>query len=452
MWWRFIKSLPKVALIVGVFVVSTGLFLYWYYFRSPEKMLLNMLTQQQNEKVVQEQAVKVEQHIGRVVLLDDDVYDLDTGEPIFQRWLRDGTPLRVYYDAENKKMVAFYGGGFVRYAMTGDEETRLAQKFPMWFYADFSSVLFAKDKDIWRADVDWNGWKLVNEKQVTSIKQINEAYFSKNIVLATQKTLLLHNGFQLLHVGLETGQVKPSKFSLQKLSRRRSPDSKHVVGLERGQLYCFDVDEDETKTLPVGRVAFSSYQWIGNDRCLLIESEKAVMIYDRLKHTLSEVAALPEKCDKFGETSPNGRLVFCIGRKGVVLVDIDGKKAEAISGGKGIGWVNEDSFAYSRETPDSELRGTWMQKPGGKERRIWAEPYVPARSGKSVLPIKSAGLVVFVTKEGVMRMKPDGTEIQVVKNLAVIPGRAVQLPSRLQEIVTWKTRQASIDDDDATEK
>ncbi len=442
MIWRFIRQLPKLALVVGVLVVSTALFAYWYYFRSPEQMLLKMLTQKRDEKVIHEQAIKVEQHIGRVVLLDDDVYDLDTGEPIFRHWLRDGTPLRVYYDAENKKMVAFYGAGFIRFAMTGDEEARLAGKTPIFYPADFKSALYAKDKDIWRADVDWNEWKLKNEKQITSIKQFNELYFAKGVVIATEKTLLVRNGFQLLHVNLETGQVKPSKFSLSNIGRRRSPDSKHVVGLEKGQFYCYEVDEDEAKTVPVGRVAINSYQWLGNDRCVVIVSAKSVKIYDRRKNTLDEVAALPEQCTKIGEPSADGRFVFCAGHKGIVLVDIEHKKAQVVSGGRGIGWVNGDSFVFSREVPDSDLRGTWMQEPGGKERRIFAEPFIPAKSGKSVLPIKSAGLVVFVTKEGVMRMKPDGTEIQAVKQLSARPGRTVQLPSRLQEIADWKLKES----------
>jgi hypothetical protein len=127
----------------------------------------------------------VEAHIGRVVMLDDDVYDLDTGEPIFQHWLRDGAPRSVFYDAENKKMIAFYGGGFVRYAMSGKEETRLADKFPMVFSRDLNTAYHVKNKEIWRGNVDWNSWSLNNDKQVTSINQFNDIYFTKNVILLT---------------------------------------------------------------------------------------------------------------------------------------------------------------------------------------------------------------------------------------------------------------------------
>jgi hypothetical protein len=221
-----------------------------------------------------------------------------------------------------------------------------------------------------------------------------------------------------------------------------------VVGLEKGQFFCYDADEDDIKTIQVRCGAINSYQWLGNDRCAFIASGKEVMVYDRPNNKLIEVAALPEPCTKIGEPSPDGRFVFCAGRKGIVLVDIEHKKAEVVSGGRGIGWVDSESFAFSREVPDSDLRGTWMQEPGGKGRRIWAEPFILSKSGKSVLPIKSAGLVVFVAKTGVMRMKPDGTEVQPAKNLASAMGGFVHLPSRLLEIADWKGKAMPAGEDD----
>ena len=438
MFWRFIKSLPKVALVLGVILVSTGLFAWWYYFRSPQAVLVNLLTHKEDEKKLEQKGQVVEAHIGRVVMLDDDVYDLDTGEAIFRHWLRDGTPLRVFYDAERKKMIAFYGGGFVRYAMSGKEEGRLADRFPMLFSKDLALAYHVKNKDIWRADVDWETWALKNDKQITSINQFNDSFFAKNVVLLTEKTMLVRNGTALLHVNLDNGAVKPTRFDLTHLGSRRSPDGKFVVGLEKGQFFCYDVNEDAVKTIQVGRGAINSYQWLGNDRCAFIASGKEVMVYDRPSHKLTEIAALPDFCNKIGEPSPDGRSVFCGSRKSIILVDIEHKRADTLMGGRGIGWVNSDSFVYSREVPDSDLRGTWMQEPAGKERRIWNEPFIPSKSGKSVLPIKSAALVVFVTKDGVMRMNPDGTEVQVVKNLATASGRFVQLPSRLLGIEDWK--------------
>jgi hypothetical protein len=113
--------------------------------------------------------------------------------------------------------------------------------------------------------------------------------------------MLVRNGMQLLHVGLDSGTVKPARFNLSKLGSRRSPDGKFVVGLEKNQFFCYDVNEDDIKRIQVGRIGINGYQWLGNDRCAFIACGKEVMVYDRLGNKLLEVAALLEFCGKIGE-------------------------------------------------------------------------------------------------------------------------------------------------------
>ena len=102
------------------------------------------------------------------------------------------------------------------------------------------------------------------------------------------------------------------QISLIDINKRKSPDSKGVVGLENGKFYCYNVDTDEAKYFPVGRGAINDYQWLDNDRCAAIAGGTRVILYDRKQNTLKEVVTLSVQCTKIGEPSPDGRFVFCL--------------------------------------------------------------------------------------------------------------------------------------------
>ena len=452
MLWKLIKSLPKVALVLGVLLASTGMFAWWWYFHSPVRREENRVWQEHKQEEVRKTVAEVDTRMGHLLLIDDDLFDLDAGRVFFQHWLSGGVPKQLYFDAETKKLIAFYGGGFVRYALDGTKETALARQYPMVFSDDLKTAWFCKDKDIWRADLDWQGWKLINEKQLTTIGQFSDPYFVGNIFFRTDKTLVMRGTNKLLRVSLETGDVHPTKLPFIKSRKQRSPDNKSLVGAGRKEFYCYDLGSEVSKTLPLGGRGFmDDYQWLDNDRCLCLQGTKALMLYDRVKNTLEELLPLPSTCLKIGEFSPDKRFVFCTNRKALMLVDLERKTAVPVSGGQGLSWVSNDTFAFSREVPDSALRGTWLQTAGGAERRVSPEPFVVRDRVKPLLLVKSAGLVVFITKQGVMRMKPDGRDLAPVLKVTALPGRLVQLPSHLTDIGDWKAKRGGGDDDDDTE-
>ena len=236
---------------------------------------------------------------------------------------------------------------------------------------------------------------------------------------------------KLLRINLETGDVKPTQISLNGIAKRKSPDGKSVVGLERGQFFCYDVDTEDTKTVPVGRGAINDFQWLDNDHCAAIAAGKAVILYDRAKNTLNDIAALPGHCSRIGEPSPDGRFAFCAGIGAGVLVDFKEKTAVPVAAGAGTSWVTNNTFAFSREVPDSELRGMWLQTAGQGERRISPEPYLVSKTGAELMKLQSLGLVVFVTKHGLSTMKPDGTALAQLAPLA-------NAPSHVLGIELWK--------------
>jgi hypothetical protein len=428
MRWGFLKPLTKYGFIILAMIAGTVAFVSWWYVHRLKQAIWEGRPTPVED--IRPQLALLESKLGRLLLVDNDLYELDGGKLIFKNWLKEKTPQRLFYDSPAKKFIAQYERGFVRYTLNGAEEATLSQKNKPAFSDDLKWAVYAKEKDIWRADVDWKAFKLVNERKVTSIGQFSDLYLADNIVVGTEKTLLVHNMNKVLHVNLETGAVKPMQVSLDGIRKRKSPDSKGVVGLENGKFYFYEVDTDDAKYFPVGRGAINDYQWLGNGKCVAIAAMKTVIQYDREKRTLTEVVTLPFQCNRIGEPSPDGRFVFCT-RGGGVLVDVVEKTATPVKAGAGVCWVSKDTFAFAREVPDSDLRGTWLQTVGEGERRVSPEPYLVTKKGAELMVVKSAGLVVFVTKQGISKMKPDGTEVAVLMKLP-------HPPSFVQDIEDWK--------------
>ncbi|MEA3207140.1 MAG: hypothetical protein QOE70_197 [Chthoniobacter sp.] len=421
--WRWLRAFPKFALVVILIVGSSAAFYSWWVVHSIKKAFNEQRPVPAED--IGPKVAKIEAKRGRLLLVDNDLYDLDSGAVIFKTWLKQGMPQKLFYDGNAKKFLAEYERGFVRYDTRGAVEAELVQKFKPAISDDYKWLVYSKDKDIWRADFDWKDFKLVNERKVTAIEQFNDLNFADNVVLGTEKTLIVRNVNKILRVDLGTGDVKPLQISLAEFAKRRSPDSKSVVGIQTGQFYCYDADTDDAKAITIGRGAINDYQWLDNDRCLAIAAMKTVVLYDRPNNTLTELAALPVSCQRIGEPSPDGRFAFCVGRGNGVLVDTTKKTAVPVTGGAGVCWISNDTFAFSREVADSELRGTWLQTVGDGERRVSNDPYLVAKSGPMLMVLKGAGLVVFATPDGLSTMKPDGTDVREAVKLARVPDRAL---------------------------
>jgi hypothetical protein len=404
--WAVARRVPKFALVFGVITGSTVAFLIWWHFHSLPKSAPVFSPMAEKAK-----PVDLKSHFGHLILADNELYDVDSGELLAKNWLKDGMPEKIFWDAASNSVLARYEKGFVRYAPDGTELARLVLKYRFAFDNDYKWILFAQDKDIWKSDVDWKEFKLVNQRKLTSIEQFNDANFAGNIILGTEKTLVVRNMNNLLQVNLETGEVHPTRIPLNDIRKRQSPDGKYVVGIQDGEFYCYDLDADQAKSIKIGRGAINDYQWLGNDKCAAIAAMKTVILYDRQKHTLNVVCQLPAPCVKIGEPSPDGRYVFCEGRGAGVLIDLVKNTATPVTGGLGVCWLSNDTFAFSREVPDSTLRGTWIQIVGSSEKRISPEPFLVGKSDDSVMLLKSANLAIFVTKHGLMKMKPDGSEV-----------------------------------------
>jgi hypothetical protein len=430
MRWGWVRQFPKYALVFAVIIGSTAAFLVWRItYRARHR--LNAFSQPLPVEDLRPKMAKVEADHDRMILVDNDLYDVETGELVFKSWLKEGMPVKQFWQADSKTVLAQYERGFVRYNLDGTEAAVMQEKYAFGIADDYRWIVYVRGGDIWRADMDWKALKTTNERKVTSIGKFNDQNFAGNIVLGTEKTLLVREMNKVLHVESATGEVKPMDISLVDISKRKSPDSKGVVGLENGRFYFYNVDTDEAKYFPVGRGVINDYQWLDDDRCAAIAGGTRVILYDRKQNKLTEVVTLAAQCSKIAEPSADGRFVFCYSWKGGELVDLEKRVATPLKGGAGITWLSSDTFAFSREVPDSDLRGTWLQKTGEGERRVSPEPYLLGKAGGFIMALPSGDLVVFATKQGIMKMKPDEGEVAEVVKLA-------HAPERVLGIQEWK--------------
>ena len=421
-FWNLLKLFPKFALVAAVLILSTGLFAVWWSNRSPKQAPSGAEVSAKADTSRQE--AEIEREFGKLVLADNDLYNIETGECLFKNWLKGGMPLALFFDPGTKKLIARYEKGFVRYNPDGSEDASILQAAPIAVMPDGKTILFVKGGDIWRANIDRRAFKLTDEKQVTSIGEFMDRDFAESILMETEKTLLVRNKNQLLRVNLDTGETHWAKFPPVNL-KQRSPDGKYLVGDQGGKFFCYDLDTDNAQTIELGkRVGMTDYLWLDDKRCACIENGAVVKLYDRESNALNAVAELPVKCRHIVLPSPDGRFAFCAndGGKGV-LVDFQKRTANPVQGGSGMAWVDGKTFMFSRDVQDSGLRGTWMQAPGEPERRVSPQPYFVYRKGSSLLPLGK--IVVFIGKNNLMKIAADGTGLKEAGNMAATPSRLI---------------------------
>lgn len=424
--WRFIKQFPKIALVVCVFFVSTGLFGFWWYFRASPANKPPITTEYTQKQKVDEVAVAIPSMEGNLLLAHGDLYQLDSGKLLQKSWFKEEMPTKLFLDAENGKLIASYDKGLARFNLDGERDASLSGQFGLAINETMDLAVFAKDKDVWKASIDFREFKLVNKQRVTTTAGFMEQFFVANILLATDKVLVVRNMNQLLRVDLVTGEVSATRIPLTGLKNQRSPDGAILVGgvTERlGQkFFAYDVEKDEVKYFDLDfRMKVTNFAWVNRNTCAYLVAGMALGVYDREKQEIRQLMQLPVPCSEMAGPSPTGRYLFCGSFKGQVLVDIEGKKIEPLGTlAQYYEWIADDVLLCARDVPDSNLRGTWVKKIGQEEVRVSTEPYSFARrgGGASVLSIKEAGIVFFATRGGLFKMKLGETEAHMFAPLS----------------------------------
>jgi hypothetical protein len=430
MIWAWLRKAPKIALVLAIIVGSTLIFgIWWIRHRAESKAAINApaVIEDDTRKIS-----RIEAAPDHVLFVDNDLYDLDTGERLFRNWLKEGQPRKLFWESDSKTILAQYEKGFIRYAPDGTEKARLVLEYPFGLSNDYKWLLFARNKDIWRADIDWTNLQLTNERQVTNVERFDDAYFGQSILLGSDHILIVRAGMQIVRVNLDNSEVHPTRMPMLDIGKRKSPNGENIVGVQNGQFYCYNLDSDLAKEVSVGRLGINDYQWLGNDKCACIVDGKAVVLYDRIANTLGEVVNLPLRCVRIGAPSPDGRFAFCLGNGKGVLIDFEKKSAIPITGGVGLRWVSPDTFAFSREIADSSLRGIWLQTVGEDERRISLEPYLVHDSGGEIMAVKTAQMIVFATDHGLSTSNFAGTNTKQTVSLVRPPSLVLRFLERVR--------------------
>ncbi len=424
--WRFIKQFPKIALVLGVFVVSTGLFGFWWYFKRSQTQKENVVKDDSAKQKVEAVAEVIPSMEGNLLVADGDLYQLDSGKLLLKNWFKEAMPAKLFLDAESGKLIARYDRGLARFNLAGKREAAIGGRYGLAINDRMDFVTFAKDKDVWKASIDFHEFKLVDEQRVTTTAGFMEQFFADNIILGTEKMLIVRNMNQLLRVNMVTGEVTSTRIALTGLKNQRSPDGAILVGglTERGgqKFFAYEVEKDEVKHFDLDfRMRVTEFAWVNLNTCAYLVAGMALGVYDREKQEIRQLMQLPIQCSEMVGASPTGRYLFCGSFKGQVLVDIEGKKIEPLgTPAQCYEWIADDVLLCARDVPDSNLRGTWLKQIGKDEVRVSTEPYTYARrgGGASVLPIKDAGIVFFSTRGGMFKMKLGETEAQMFAPLA----------------------------------
>src|ERR1700736_609169 len=122
MIWRWLRAFPKFILLFVVFVGSTLAFAFWYFTRSPKVRKIDYAAIEKAREERAKQALKAEGRIERLVMVDRDLYDAESGELIFTHWLGENIPVKLFWERQTKTVLAQYERGFVRYGMDGGEK------------------------------------------------------------------------------------------------------------------------------------------------------------------------------------------------------------------------------------------------------------------------------------------------------------------------------------------
>ena len=128
--WRWIKAFPKYALVFGGDRGEHG----WFCVLVVRAFDKEGDSQQARCSPVAVEDIGpklalVEAKHDRLILVDNDLYDLDSGAVIFKSWLKEGMPQKLFYDGlTQRQFVAQYERGFVRYGLNGAAEATLARK------------------------------------------------------------------------------------------------------------------------------------------------------------------------------------------------------------------------------------------------------------------------------------------------------------------------------------
>lgn len=422
--WSLIKQFPKYAIAVGLLLFSTVFFGLWWMLRSSSTEAI--------VEVAPLSIAELNEKMGGLVLVGNDLYEVVSGQLIAKNWLEGGPPPNIFYNKKTERLFSAAPAGFVQFSLAGKRLATLEVPSTLVVTDDLKTIFYAKAKDIWRAEVDFTDFKLINEHQITRMGTFYDRLFSDNLCMMSKKFLLFRNQNQLLRINIETGDVKPAQVSGVDLVRARSPDGQILLGMEGMNFFIYDLDGDEKKTSPVGLKAVTDYQWLDNNQCVLAVRDKGVALFDRSSSFVGPVQSLPIRSYRLGVASADQQSILCYNHQAGAVINLKTGVSELLpAGAQGIIWPDGESYLYACHIQDSDLRGTWIKTWGKDPQRLTPEPYLISRAGEALaMTFANSGHIIFINRQGLCRVKQDGSHFVVIS-----PDRQ---PTNLLPIRSWE--------------
>jgi len=429
-------------IVVGIFVVSTGLFALWWFNRGDDSEQVALTPTEQLEVAIEQGQEKVEvapepepepefrlsdfqELADSALIMDGDLYDLRTGELVEEDWIELGKINTLKYEKDRGTILAGRENGLTRYNHQGEKIAEWLHTSPVVYLPDTQRIVFVRDGDLWIGHLNMESLE-VDERQVTSIGKLSEKPFASNVVIITDQVALFRDRNNALKVNLKTGDITSIQMPFISRDGQRSPDQSIILASRSQNLQHFNVNEEKFTFVPLGgHYHLNDYHWLDDNTCLVIVAGRALAKYNAQTNEIKLICKYPSYADEFGYISPGQDYIFTAGKQQLMLVDLNQGKVEIIPPGHGITWLDDERFFYSRNVADTAYRGTWLRHVNGEEKQIYPEPYAVSQDGESVKLMNEGQLAAVITEKGIVTFEPETGTIEAI----------TELPSRPKEIV-----------------
>ncbi len=409
-WRQIWAKYPKWMVAFAIFMGSTLLFAMWWLGKKQTESRLANQHEETQRAAEDAQAIEEVEIVpgGETVSDGDNLKTLSlenaflNGERIYHLVdgdlkMVDGIEFDFGGDLDRNAMIVFFEDKFMvsrqfRYwsyhkngRMIGRLQLPGGDEFFGYVTDTLKEAIYVKEGDIWRAEIDWAGPTLIDERPVTRVGYFPNRSFSSGLVAATSEALLfrdLQTG--MIWVDLRSGEIESGSLPVD---RSTSPDGRLVVGdvpTRPAKLIVFDVDTKSFQewTLPM-RVNSGGVVWLDQGRSLYAIGPE-IYRYDHATSTFEGLFRnddVTRGIDLLGSSYGHQYTIIRRSQFGLTAIEIDSGKVEDLPEFPitGMEWLSEDAVLLVSDVPDTAYRGSWFYRIGsGQEaERILEQPLYP---------------------------------------------------------------------------
>lgn len=385
------KKSPKWFIAIAIVAVSTIMFAVWWFGRkSEERQIAEQKVEAAEAKRDEVIVADVEIDPKTMFVSGKRVYQLKGSEIVEVAGIRFdfGGELSanaiVAYDgerflvAENARYFAYHKNGRSIGQLTLSDGSR----FDGHSSNDLDSAVFAKNGDIWGAEIDWGKAVLINERKVTDTGLFTLSPFTKALHAATEKALIYSDiRAGRMHVDLLTGKVEPVEMPVNCVT---SPDGKLLIGDVAGRPHQFvvlDIDTQQLNQFPIPmRVNPGGFAWLNNEQSAYAIGAD-IYLY-RHKHGDFEILFRGiNRSQQIQLSTPSYGNEYIVANEpgtAATAIKVDTEESFPLPEitATAFEWISQNAMLLISDVTDSESRGTWFYRIGSGEepKKLFGKP------------------------------------------------------------------------------